>query len=115
MKYIKNKTIYNEGDILTYRIDESTVFAGIPTAEQLEEWGFEEYTPEPIPEPTEEEQERQQMLDRLQQIEQELQSMDYLTSKYIDGEDMTQYGDWQDHRHELRLEYREIENALNEE
>lgn len=35
----------------------------------------------------------------------ELQSMDYLTSKYIDGEDMTEYGDWQARRRALREEY----------
>ena len=42
------------------------------------------------------------------EIEQELASMDYLTSKYIDGEDMSEYGDWQGKRKALREEYRRL-------
>ena len=49
----------------------------------------------------------------MQEIEQMLASMDYLTSKYIDGEDMSQYGDWQEERKQLRIEYRQLENLLN--
>ena len=116
-RYINKKTgtWYSEGESITIRQEDGSVFSGMPTEEQLEVWGYEEWTPEPAPEPTEEEQERQQLQERLREIEEELKDMDYLTSKYIDGEDMSQYGDWQDHRHELRLEYREIENVLNEE
>ena len=49
---------------------------------------------------------------RMSEIEEELKKMDYLTSKYIDGEDMTQYGDWQGERRALRNEYRELEASL---
>ena len=45
----------------------------------------------------------------MQEILAELDSMDYLTSKYIDGEDMTEYGDWQARRKALREEYRQLE------
>lgn len=102
MKRYKNKTtgeIYLEGRTLTWQIDESTLWSGIPTEEQLSELGFEEIT---TPQPTEREI-------RMRQIKTELASMDYLTSKYIDGEDMTEYGDWQAKRKALREEYRELE------
>ena len=102
MKRYRNKTtgeIYLEGRTLTWQIDESTLWSGIPTEEQLSEWGFEEMI---IPQPTEREI-------KMRQIKAELASMDYLTSKYIDGEDMTEYGDWQSKRKALREEYRELE------
>ena len=102
MKKYRNKTtreIYIEGRTLTWQIDESTLWSGIPTEEQLAEWGFEEII---IPQPTEREI-------RMRQIKAQLASMDYLTSKYIDGEDMTEYGDWQGKRKALREEYRELE------
>lgn len=114
-RYINKKTEkwYNEGESITLTLENGSVFSGIPTEEQLREWGFEEWTPTPAPEPTEEELERQRLQNRLIEIEEELKSMDYLTSKYIDGEDMTQYGDWQSVRRQLRQEYREIEDSLN--
>jgi hypothetical protein len=46
------------------------------------------------------------------EIQNELSSMDYLTSKYIDGEDMSEYGDWQGKRKALREEYRKLEKEL---
>ena len=107
MKRYKNKTtgeIYLEGRTLTRQIDESTLWSGIPTEEQLSEWGFEEII---IPQPTEIEI-------RMRQIKAQLVSMDYLTSKYIDGEDMTEYGDWQGRRKALREEYRRLEEQINE-
>lgn len=41
---------YCEGKTITWRVSESNVFSGIPSEEQLLEWGFVEYTP-PAPEP----------------------------------------------------------------
>lgn len=102
MKVYKNKKTketYVEGNVLTWKIDESTLWSGIPTEEQLAEWGFEEIV---IPQLTEREI-------RMRQIKAQLASMDYLTSKYIDGEDMTEYGDWQSKRKALREEYRKLE------
>lgn len=102
MKRYRNKTtgaIYTEGKYLRVNIDEETSWHGIPTEEQLAELGFEEII---IHQPTEREI-------RMRQIKAQLASMDYLTSKYIDGEDMTEYGDWQGRRKALREEYRELE------
>lgn len=109
----ETKEWYTEGRTLTRKVGNS-LFSGIPTDEQLTEWGFEEYT-EPQPEPLSDEQiaaqERQR---RMNEILAELKSMDYLTSKYIDGEDMTPYGDWQQRRKDLRAEYNELEAEQRE-
>lgn len=102
MKQYKNKNtnqIYIEGDFIIWNINDDTTFTGYPTELQLIEWGFEEII---TPQPTEREK-------KMRQIKAELASMDYLTSKYIDGEDMTEYGDWQSKRKALREEYRELE------
>lgn len=108
-RYYNNSTNewYNEGSSLTRRVDDG-VFSGIPSEEQLKEWGFEEYIAPTPQEPTEEEIAEMERQDRMNAILQELKSMDYLTSKYIDGEDMSQYGDWQEKRKALRAEYREL-------
>lgn len=53
MKRYYNSTTsewYTEGQTMTRKIDNG-VFSGIPSVEQLESWGFEEYIePEPTPE-----------------------------------------------------------------
>ena len=102
MIYKNNTTgeMYHGGAI-TRRLDNGAVVTGTPTPEMLAEWGFEPYTP-----PTPQVDTREQ---RMQEILAELSSMDYLTSKYIDGEDMTEYGDWQAKRKALREEYRQLE------
>ena len=100
----KTGEYYYEGSSMTRRLDNGYLFAGVPTAEQLAEWGFVPYEP-PVHIPTEDDIREQ----RMQEILNELASMDYLTSKYIDGEDMTEYGDWQGKRKALREEYRELE------
>ena len=49
-----NKTTgeyYYEGRSITRRLDNGHLFAGVPTEQQLEEWGFEPYTP-PVPQRT---------------------------------------------------------------
>lgn len=102
MKRYKNNVtgeIYIEGQVYTKRIDEHTVWSGYPTEEQLSEWGFVDITkPKPTPREL-----------RMREILNELDAMDYLTSKYVDGEDMSEYGDWQGKRKALREEYRELE------
>ena len=105
--YYNKKTAeyYYEGRSITRRLDNGYIFAGVPTEQQLAEWGFEPYTP---PQPQVDTREQ-----RMQEILAELSSMDYLTSKYIDGEDMTEYGDWQGKRKALREEYRELEQENN--
>lgn len=41
---------YTKGQTLTFKVNESTLFSGVPTEEQLTDWGWEEYV-EPEPEP----------------------------------------------------------------
>ena len=51
--YYNKKTAeyYYEGRSITRRLDNGYLFAGVPTEQQLAEWGFELYTP-PVPERT---------------------------------------------------------------
>ena len=94
------------GGAITKRLDNGAIVTGKPTPELLAEWGFEPYT---SPQPQVDVREQ-----RMDEILAELASMDYLTSKYIDGEDMTEYGDWQGKRKSLREEYRRLEEQINE-
>lgn len=98
----ESKEWYTEGTSITMRIPEG-LFSGVPTVENLQNWGFEEYIE---PEPTEEEKEQRRKENRIAELKAELVNMDYLTSKYVDGEDMSQYGDWQAYRRQLREELR---------
>ena len=113
-RYYNNSTNewYNEGGVLTRRVDNG-VFSGIPSEEQLKEWGFEEYVAPAPKEPTEEEIAERERQQRMNEILQELKNMDYLTSKYVDGEDMSKYGDWQEKRKYLRAEYNRLEQESN--
>lgn len=36
---------YTEGDSITHRINRHEVFSGVPSEEQLAEWGYVEYIP----------------------------------------------------------------------
>lgn len=47
----KTSEYYYEGRSITRRLDNGYLFAGVPTEQQLAEWGFEPYTP-PQPERT---------------------------------------------------------------
>ena len=113
MKRYYNETTkewYTQGRSLTRKTDKG-LFSGIPSEQQLSEWGFKEYIePEPEP-PTDEQIAEQQRQLRMAEIQAELQSMDYLTSKFIDGEDMSEYGDWQEQRRALRAEYNRLEES----
>lgn len=53
MTYYNEKTgeYYYEGSSMTRRLDDGRIFAGVPTEQQLAEWGFEPYVP-PVPERT---------------------------------------------------------------
>lgn len=101
-----------QGGILTTNYN-GALFIGIPTEIQLQEWGYVEYIPET----------KELKLNRMSEIEAELKSMDYLTSKELDGEDMTKYnekygGDYKSYRRSLRVEYNKLEEeiiSLNEE
>lgn len=108
MKYKNTKTgqIYYEGSPLTCKLSNG-VFSGIPTEDQLIELGYEPYIEEPM-EPSEE----SIIENRITEIRMELSNTDYLEFKALDGEDMTQYGDWQETRRQLR---RELRTLLGEE
>lgn len=113
MIYINKQTgkRYSGGSITISH--NGVLFSGVPSVEQLTEWGYEEYVPPTPPEPTEEELK----LRRIREIERELRSMDYLTSKELDGEDMTKYneqygGDYKEYRRNLRAEYNRLEEEL---
>lgn len=113
-RYVNKQTEqwYNEGESITLRLEDGSVFSGMPSEELLTELGYEQWEPTPAPELSDEEQVREEYRERLRAIEEELRGMDYLTSKFVDGEDMTQYGDWQAQRRALREEYRQIEELL---
>ena len=109
--YYNKKTAeyYYECRSITRRLDDGRIFAGIPTEQQLAEWGFEELVEPASPEPTE--QELKQL--RMSEILTELAQTDYLALKAFEGEDMTEYPGWKEHRAELREEYRQLESNLN--
>lgn len=73
MKYYNEATAecYEEGQEITRRIDDYTVFSGTLTAEILTEWGFVEWTD---PEPTEEELLERARLEKLAEIDEYNQS-----------------------------------------
>lgn len=88
-----------------------------PSEKILTEAGYEQYTPAVPEPPSEEEVARDAALERMADIERELQGMDYLTSKVLDGEDMSKYdamygGDWKQYRRGLREEYNRLELSL---
>lgn len=96
-----------QGGILTINYN-GVLFIGVPTETQLKEFGYEEYVPD----------EKELKLSRMGEIEAELKSMDYLTSKELDGEDMTKYnerfgGDYKLYRRNLRAEYNKIEEEIS--
>ena len=52
MVYINTETgEFYYGGAMTRMLDNSTLWSGIPTSEQLTEWGFVEYIPPEPPEP----------------------------------------------------------------
>lgn len=104
---IKTKERYTSGQSITRRLEGGKIFSGVPTAEQLTDWGFEKILIKDCKPTIADKRET-----RIQEIHEKLCSMDYLTSKFIDGEDMSQYGDWQEQRRQLRQELRVLETEL---
>lgn len=51
--------------------------------------------------------------ERMKEIKEELAATDYLALKAIEGEDMSGHEGWQEHRAELRREFRELEALEN--
>lgn len=108
--YYNEKTgeYYYEGRSITRRLDNGYLFAGVPTAEQLAEWGFEHYEQPAQAAPTE--QELKQL--RMSEILMELANTDYLALKAFEGEDMTEHPGWKEKRAALRAEYRQLESEV---
>ena len=102
VKIIDGKQVFSSCDVIK---TEMGVYISNPTPEQIAAEGWQEYIPDtPTPNPIKE---------RMDAIKSELKSLDYLTSKYVDGEDMSEYGDWQQYRRNLREEYRSLEREIN--
>lgn len=91
---------------MTKRVDNG-VFSGIPSDEQLTQWGYEEVIPQTYT-PTEQDLKR----NRMNEILNELQSTDYLALKAFEGEDMSEHVGWKERRAALRVEYRQLESEL---
>ena len=106
--YYNKKTdeYYYEGRSITRRLDNGYLFAGVPTEQQLAEWGFEEWIEPTPPEPTQ--QELKQL--RMSEILTELAQTDYRALKAFEGEDMAEHPGWKEKRAALRTEYRQLEN-----
>ena len=92
---------YTAGNRYVKRLPDGSIFNDIPTESQLDAWGFLA-CPAGFQYP-------EAVQARMIAIKAELQSMDYLTSKEIDGEDMSQYGDYKQRRRDLRAEYKYLE------
>lgn len=84
-KYYNYTTLewYNEGDVLTRKI-ESGVFSGVPTMDQLTEWGFEEYV-EPVP--TQEELLAEAKMNKIAELK-SYDASDAVNSFSVNGESM---------------------------
>lgn len=116
-RYINHTTQewYTEGQVMTRRLDNGTLFSGVPSEEQLTEWGFVEWVQPPTPAPTPEQIKRQ----RMQEILGLLDSTDYIVLKKAEGIDISSYDtkypptflEW---RQALRDEYNELEEEVNE-
>ena len=114
-KYYNSKTNswYIEGNSITINTKKG-LFSGIPTEEQLTEWGYKEHI-EPIPQPlSEEAQASIDRQNRMRFLQSELARTDYLEFKALDGEDMSKYGDWREERRAWRAEYNELEREQEE-
>ena len=52
---------------------------------------------------------------RIQQLKEELQSMDYIALKSYEGQNCEQYGDWKSERQEIRDEINSLTTMSDEE
>ena len=100
------------GGAMTRR-EGNSVFTGIPTKQQLTEWGYTEVAPPEPYTPTEEDIKRQ----RMEEIRQQLSDTDYIIIKKAEGYDISEYneryeGDFLAWRQRLRNEYNQLEDTL---
>jgi hypothetical protein len=120
MIYINTKTSdkYYGGCMTVYH--DGVLFTGIPSVEQLEQWGYMLEVPMAAPEPTEEEIAEQQRQQRMDEIQGLLASTDYIVLKKAEGIDISEYneqydGDFLSWRQGLRDEYNKLEGLNNQE
>lgn len=98
------------GENTLERENQPTLYGKITEADVLAAGYVKKDMPEPtVSELTEQDKARM----RMKEIEDDLQKMDYLTSKELDGEDMTEYGDYKEKRKALRAEHRTLESVAN--
>lgn len=119
MTYINTTTgdRYYEGSSMTTYHD-GVLFSGIPSAEQLTEWGYTLYVPPTPTEPTQEEIEAQLRQARMDEILGLLSETDYIVLKKAEGIDISSYDEQYDGsflawRQALRDEYNQLEQSLN--
>lgn len=108
-----NNKWYREGQSLTI-VHEGVLHSGIPTEEQLKEWGYKlvkEPTPVTI---SEEEQAYNDRQARMNFLQSELNRTDYIAIKASEGCDVSEYGDWKAMRNAWREEYNELEMKQEE-
>lgn len=114
MTYKDNQGHTYYGGSMT-RKTEKGVWTGVPTSEQLSEWGYVEVVSTPY-QPTEEDVRRQ----RMEEIRQLLSDTDYIIIKKAEGYDISSYddqygGDFLAWRQSLRDEYNQLEKETNNE
>ena len=112
--YINNQTGHRYTGGSMTRLVGGVLFSGVPTVEQLEQWGYVPYVPPTHSEPTQEEQ-RQQRMEEIQGL---LSTTDYIVLKKAEGIDISSYdeqydGDFLAWRQALRDEYNQLEETLN--
>jgi len=108
--YNSNLNKWWNGESTLDRENQPTLYGQITEADVLAAGYVKKEMPTPATtEPTEQDKARV----RMNEIEDELKSIDYLSSKELDGEDMTEYGDYKTKRKTLREEYRTLESVVN--
>lgn len=108
--YNKDLDKWWNGETTLYRVNSEALYGNITETDAINAGYVKMTKPEPVMQPpTEQDNARV----RMSEIEKELSSMDYLTSKELDGEDMTEYGDYKNKRKSLRAEYRSLEEIAN--
>lgn len=108
--YNKDIDKWWNGESTLERKNQTNLYGQITEAEVIAAGYVKMTKPAPVIQaPTEQDNARV----RMSEIEKELSSMDYLTSKELDGEDMTEYGDNKNKRKSLRAEYRSLDEIAN--
>lgn len=107
--YIKNNVVYNT----LKGIEHNGYITNNPTHEQMLNWGYELYTPDPQEE--QEEIDIQDIKNQIKCYQDLLEDTDYIPLKSIEGYDCdTLYPGWRQQRCEWRDKINEYEEQLKE-